>query len=235
MTRPLDLPLVRSLLLLFGPFVLAGCPDPNMYATPRTVPAGGVAVSIAPEVVGLHGSSGSGSDVSFDYPTAPTVAVRVGLADQVDIGMRAVNLSSFGADLKYNFLRTKYFDMAVDPGAQVGDLPVTPNIFLSWFTIPMPIGINFDKHVSLVVTPGIMYGLFSVTDSDQNATAASGAIGTLGLGVDLRFARKFAMHPMVTAMRPFSESSGFVYMAGLGFNFGELPSFDDDAADAQER
>lgn len=224
--------LLRGALAVAGAFFLTGCPDPNMYATPRTVPAGSVAVSIAPEVVGLHGTASDNTKISFDYPTLPTIAVRVGVADRVDVGLRAINLSSFGGDLKVNFLKTRYFDMSVDPGAQVGDLPATPNIFLGWFTFPVPMGINFNKYASLVLTPGIMYGLVSVSDSNENVTAASGAIGTLGLGVDLRFSRHFALHPMVTAMKPFNDSTGFVYMAGLGFNFGELPSFEEEDENA---
>lgn len=219
--------LLRAALAVAGCFFLTGCPDPNMYATPRTVAPGEVAVSIAPEVIGLHGTAGDGTKIDFDYPTAPTVAVRVGVADRVDVGMRAVNLSSFGGDLKVNFLKSEYFDMSVDPGVQVGDLPVSPNLFLTWFTLPLPMGINFNKYVSLVLTPGMMIGLVSVSGSNENATVASGAIGTLGAGVDLRFSQHFALHPMITAMKPFNDSTGVLYMAGLGFNFGSLPSFEE--------
>ncbi|MGH7329845.1 MAG: hypothetical protein ACREJX_15975 [Polyangiaceae bacterium] len=46
--------------------------------------------------------------------------------------------------------------------------------------------------------------------------------------MDLRFSQHFALHPMITAMKPFNDSTGVLYMAGLGINFGELPSFDDE-------
>jgi hypothetical protein len=43
---------------------------------------------------------------------------RVGLHERVDIGARINNLSSLGADIKYNFYRSVPIDWAVAPGGQ---------------------------------------------------------------------------------------------------------------------
>jgi hypothetical protein len=217
-----------------------GCPNPNTYGTPRTVPAGHLSHSIAAEAIGAHGGS-----TSVDLPTAPTYTMRIGAADSVDIGVRVANLTTLGADVKWNFLKGG-LDLAVAPGAQFfyystgnsGNAnSASASISGTYLHLPLLIGANVSEHVTLVPTIGIMYGVVggssSVTSSDGSnesvkASSNTGIIGRLGFGADFRVSAKFALHPEFTFMKSFREGAeGFVYLAGLGFNFGTLPDYSD--------
>ena len=52
-------------------------------------------------------------------------------------------------------------------------------------------------------------------------------MGRLGVGFNIRVSNGFAMQPEVTFLRTFEESASLLYMFGIGFNFGSLPSFAD--------
>src|SRR5688500_7495544 len=98
-------------------FFLCGCPNPNTYGGPRTVPKGEQLHTVAVEAYHGQGTfEGSGvqrdgtpifarQDVSRTTPHVPTYMLRHGLGRTVDLGIRAVNLSSPAVDLKWNFLR----------------------------------------------------------------------------------------------------------------------------------
>src|SRR5262245_48053406 len=106
-------------------FLCTGCPNPNTYGTPRTTPAGKLSHSIAVEAVGISVTDGAtNEEVSATLPTLPTYTLRIGLADQHDMGVRAANLTSLGADLKWNFVKSDVLDIAIDPGFQFATLTV---------------------------------------------------------------------------------------------------------------
>jgi len=223
-------------------FTLTGCPNPNIYGTPRTTPAGKISHSIAAEAIGFKTDSGGAT-----FPTAPTYTLRIGATDNLDIGVRIANLSTLGVDGKFNFLKTRSFDMAVDPGAQFfyfsssasssdGTSSSSASIMGTYLHLPLLFGINLGSSVTLVPTAGIMYGMISGSSSASSgsssdsvkADANTGVIGRFGLGVNLRILNGFAMQPEFTVMKPFKEgSSGYLYLAGLGFNFGALPGYED--------
>src|SRR3954465_1617199 len=87
--------------------VLAGCPNPNVYGTPRTIPKGTSQHTVAAEGLGVVGVD--------KVPVLPTYQYRAGLRDDVDMGFRIANLTSLGFDVKWNFYREKV-DLAVVPG-----------------------------------------------------------------------------------------------------------------------
>ncbi len=220
---------------------LTGCPNPNTYGTPRTTPPGRVSHSLAAEAIGAHGGGGS-----LDIPTAPTYTLRVGATDNLDVGFRVANMTTLGADAKFNFLKGG-FDIAVDPGVQVfyyslgatsadGTTTAKTSVSGAYLHLPLLFGANLSESVTLVPTLGIMYGIVSssntVSSPDENesvkASGNTGLIGRFGLGADFRLSQSFALHPEVTVMKSFKEGSeGVVYLAGLGFNFGALPDFSD--------
>jgi hypothetical protein len=217
---------------------LTGCPNPNIYGTPRTTPAGKISHSVAVEAIGFKSDTTSGT-----FPTAPTYTFRIGATDNLDIGVRVGNSSTLGVDGKFNFLKSHSFDMAVAPGAQVfyfsassssGTSSTSSTVAGTYLHLPLLFGVNLGQSATIMPTAGIMYGIASgsssTSDSSGNdsvkASSNTGIIGRFGLGVNLRVTDGFAMQPEFTLMKPFKDgASGYLYLAGLGFNFGALPSY----------
>ena len=175
-------------------------------------------------------------------PVPPTFQLRLGVADEVDLGFRVNNLTSLGFDTKLNFLKGS-LDLAIDPGIQwyrvevqsaSGQNVVDETVNVFYLHGPLLVDFNLNESVTIVLSPGVVYGIASsdafVSGSDADVTSAATADGffaRLGLGFNFRFSKGFALHPEVTAMRSFGDDADLIYMAGLGFNFGKLPSFDD--------
>ena len=217
-----------------------GCPNPNTYGTPRTTPAGKISHSVAAEAIGfkVHKNATSVSpatDDSLTIPTFPTYTLRVGVADTVDIGARIANMSSLGADVKWNFIKSDVFDMAIDPGFQFFHLSTSSGGADSSFNelylnAPLMFGINVSDAVSIVPTLGITYGWASAsvntTDTRDSASANTGVLFRPGLGFDFRIGQKFAIHPEITFLKTLkSDPSTLIYVFGIGFNFGNLPHY----------
>lgn len=224
--------------LMLAGFVCTACPNPNNYTTPRTAPAGKISHSVAAEYWGYSAEAGDGTDFSGGIPTFPTYSLRVGIADRFEIAGRVANLSSLGADFKWNFLRSDSFDAAIDPGfqwfsvsasADSGDESASSTSSVVHLHAPILLGFNFNETVSLVASPGVTYSWVSTdvttTDERDAASTTDGLMGRLGVGFDFRISPRFAIHPQVTFLRTFEEESALLYMAGIGFNFGNLPSF----------
>jgi hypothetical protein len=215
-----------------------GCPNPNTYGTPRTTPAGKISHSLAAEAWGASVTDFDGDSVGAGpYPTAPTYTLRVGLADTVDIGARISNLSSIGADVKWNFIKSDGFDMAIDPSFQLFHFSVSAGSSSSSLTAvylnaPLMFGINLGESVSIVPTLGVTYGFASADveteDASDSASGTSGLMARPGLGFDFRISPRFAIHPEITMLRTLTgdgDESTTMYMFGLGFNFGNLPHY----------
>lgn len=232
----------RLLVLAAAPLAfvtLTGCPNPNTYGTPRTIAAGKVQVVASLEGVGLSDTqtTGTGNQTyTFYAPTLPSVGVRVGVADSVDLGFRFSNLTSLGVDGKFNFLRTPAFDMAVDPGVQGAYLSANGDNFgLFYFNLPLLLGINFSRALTLVLTPGFTY---LVATADVNASGTSAAVvsasaplARLGVGLNIRIGPRFALQPEVTALRGFDSEEPTYWNFGLGFVIGTsknaMPDYSD--------
>jgi hypothetical protein len=237
---------------------LSGCPNPNTYATARTTPPGKLSFTVAPEALGWRSEvqtvDESGNrrteELSGAVPVPPTFQMRLGVADQVDLGFKVNNLASLGFDAKYNFLKGAV-DIALDPGIQWYRLSfesasasgtTSEDINVFYLHGPLLIDFNFNEIVSLVLSPGVVYGiassdaaLISGGESDVKSVATSdGVFARFGVGLDFRLSPRFALHPEITVIRNFGDEADLIYMTGLGFNFGNLPSFADrgDPADA---
>jgi hypothetical protein len=234
--------------LCFVPF-LAGCPNPNTYGTPRTTPKGEMSHTVAVEGVYIGGEtkktnvSGSGAtatttttteSVGVGLPTLPTYQLRYGVSDEVDFGVAVRNLSSLGADVKWNFVRGSV-DLAIAPGVQwFGVFTGKESVQIFYIHAPLLVGLNLSDSFSFVLSPGFVYaaaiGNFtsSGTGADRNAVITSGgALARFGLGLNIRPSKKFHIQPEVTGMRAFNDAEGLFLMFGLGFNFGHLPQYDD--------
>jgi hypothetical protein len=215
-----------------------GCPNPNTYGTPRTTPVGKIQHSLAAEGFGYSSHDAqTDTDVSATWPTFPTYTLRVGLTENLDVGARLANLSSVGADVKWNFLKSDAFDMALDPGFQAfyfssSSGGTSTSIGVVYLNAPLMFGINLGDSVSIVPTLGVTYGIATASVSGSSgkdsATGSTGIMLRPGLGFDFRISERFAIHPEVTFLKTLkgsNEDSALLYMAGLGFNFGNLPKY----------
>lgn len=225
---------------------LAGCPNPQTYGTPRTLDPGKWQIVAAAEAFGVSAdtktvnSSGqvtTGRE-SLYLPNFPSVGARVGLADRVDFGFGLKNLYSPTLDLKVNFLKTKYFDMSVAPMINYifvasGSSSSSGTLQLFYFHVPLLLGINFSENVSLVLTPGFVYGLAVGTGAASNATGSfwgSAPWLRFGGGVNIRVNRKIALQPEITMMRSFSDetANAMALFFGVGVSFLNQPDYSED-------
>ena len=230
---------LRIGLLTASSLSLFGCPNPNTYTTPRTVGSGHFQGSAAVEAWGYYIPTSPANDTpplrSQTFPTPPTFTLRLGLGDSWEIGARIANMSSLGGDLKWNFLKSSRIDLALDPAFQIfrdtannGDGTSQTFTFLH---VPLLVGVNLSRRVSLVFTPGASWGFTSAGmlrfqgRPDQGTT--TGALGRFGVGADFRVIPGFALHPEITFLRGLDGHNRIDYIAGLGFNFGAMPSYDD--------
>jgi hypothetical protein len=227
-------------------FVGLGCPNPNTYTTPRTAATGHITNSVAVEAWGFSvPASGATGALRGTLPTLPTYSLRVGVSESVEIGARAANLTAAGLDVKWNPIRSRYLDLAIDPGGQVfqfgassdsGSTSSSGSFTVAYFHAPILVGVNLARQISLVLSPGITYGIASASltagSGQSDASTTTGLMGRFGVGIDFRISPGFALHPEITFLRTLDTNPTLLYTAGLGFNFGGLPSFDDAGANA---
>lgn len=227
--------------------LLPGCPNPNLYTTPRTLDPGQVQWQLAPEVIGAtynatttttttnaNGTStitSQSSPQSFVLPMVPTFGARVGVADGFELGARLQNFDSLALDGKIRLLKGS-FDVALDPGLQGFYINVNNvGAGVVYMHLPVLLGVNLSKTVSIVASPGIVYAVATASDSGSTgatgAATAAGLFGRFGLGLDIRTSKHFAIHPEVTVMREFQDVDATLWVAGLGFNFGAQPDYSD--------
>lgn len=219
---------------------LLGCPNPNTYGVPRTVPAGKVSHTIALEAFNYsvdqpraQGGTVTTTREGGTLPMLPSYQLRIGAADRVDIGIQLKNLSTIGADVKWNFLKTSGFDMAIDPGFQfiyfsTSAGGASSSYLLFYGHLPLLLGVNLGETATLVFSPGAVFvGGSAGTSSDARDAAFSttGVWARFGVGVNIRASEKFAIHPEVTGMRAFDDAATMMIVFGLGFSFGRLPSY----------
>jgi hypothetical protein len=154
---------IRLGVLVGGAALCTGCPNPNTYGTPRTTPVGRVQHTLAAEgfgatfeqpIVRSDGSTGTRSD-GGTLPNFPSYHLRVGVADEVDVGVKVLNMSAIGADVKWNFIKGDTFDMAAVPGFQVFHFS-TNNVGITqfWGNLPLLFGINVSDSVTIVPSVG---------------------------------------------------------------------------------
>lgn len=224
-----------------------GCPNPQTYGTPRTTPVGKVQHTMAaegfgfnikyPDVKAADGTTITRPSDSGTLPNLPTYQLRVGVADTVDVGVRVANMTSLGADVKWNFIKGDTFDMAAVPGFQVFHIGSSGGGATAGYTqfyahLPLVFGINVSDAVTIVPTAGVTYGVNSATVvSDDGSSAASSVDGLMlrgGLGFNFRVSPKFAIQPEITMLKFLNkaeDASVTLFLFGVGFNFGALPEY----------
>src|SRR5580704_1525503 len=223
-------------------FLLAGCPHPNLYTTPRTLDPGQVQWQLAAEVIGVDYSARYGSTdasgnliktkVSSAWPMFPTFGARVGVVEGLEIGLRAPNLEPLAGDAKIRLLKGP-LDVALDPGLELYYGSANGSGFaVVYLHAPVLFGINLSEKVSLVLSPGLVYADNTasgvVSSGVAGSSTAEGFMARLGAGFDFRVNRKLAIHPEVTLVRQFTGSQDLLLcVGGIGFHFGAQPDYSD--------
>jgi hypothetical protein len=212
----------------------AACASPNTYGTPRTTPAGATQHTLFAEGFDGRDKTDSVASAGVGY------MLRAGLSDRVDLGVRVTTGLSAGADLKVNFVRGDAFDVAFDPGAQAVYYAPAALCFAcgahDWVEtgilhadLPFLFAWNANRRVSFVASAGATFSGTTgpVPNVSANLPTTRGTFGRIGLGIDLRLTRRFAIHPEVTSMLRVDGPATLLTSYGLGFTFGALPRYDE--------
>jgi hypothetical protein len=217
----------RGALVAVSLGALVGCPNPNTYGTPRTIPPGEVQHTVGLDAIYVRSKPRGQDGDSATLPMFPSYQLRRGLSDRVDIAARITNFSGFGADVKWNFVRGP-IDLALDPGAQWAYVTVGDGFSVFFLHAPLLAGFKLARDVDLVLTPGAVLALEAGTSRPVPHTVIStgGLLARFGVGVNVRTGRQIAIMPEVTAMRAFNDSAGIVLVAGFGIKPGAQPLAD---------
>jgi len=194
------------------------CAAPNLYTTPRATQVGKFVGVVAPQLVRRPGTGDQANGVLF--------GARLGLAPRLDAGVRT-NYASAAADIKWNAIRTRSFDLALDGGVEL--LPET-----FYVDLPLLLGINLGDFISILPNTGITLGEGTQPSMDSKETFDNGLhvrppAGRLllrsGLGAQFRITPRFAVEPEFTYVSPVPATGGTsaYFAAGIGFCFGPLP------------
>jgi hypothetical protein len=226
----------KILVVCLLPF-LGGCPSPSTYTVPRTLDRGDRQVIVAPELVGYrYDAPGGGTTLGFT-PTIPSLGIRFGATDRLELGVRVANLFSPAVDAKIQLVRS-VLDLAVDPGAQFVYMFANPTTGSDYLTqtllhlyLPLLVGLNLSESLTLVAAPGVGYALGTPRiQADNKAVTASGAAGamvSLAVGVEVRASERFALHPELTLIQDLDDARTTIAVIGVGFNFGAQPNYAD--------
>lgn len=196
-----------------------GCAAPNLYTTPRATPNNKFTSVVATQLVARPELR--------ERVYGLQIGGRLGLVRRLDAGLRT-NFSSLAADVKWNAIRSRYFDLALDGGVEI--LPET-------FYVDMPIlfGINVSEAVSLLPHTGITLGNGTQPSMDGNISYDNGlrerpsagrVLIRAGFGAQLRITPRFAVVPEFTYTGPIDggRHGTSEYLAfGVGFCFGAQP------------
>jgi hypothetical protein len=163
---------------------LASCINAQTYGTPRTLGPGKVQTTVGLDVqsysaknlirpvdeTGAPATDDNGDPIyarsrhpATISPLLPSVGVRMGAAKGVDIGLRLASGSSLDFNAKVNFLRTRYFDMAVMPGVQAVRTSLNNSPFSTgshqafFFQVPILMGVNITPTSTLLFNTGGAY------------------------------------------------------------------------------
>lgn len=199
---------LQFLVLTIAAFAQSGCHS-NLYVTPRTVPTGKSTHTVALDVPA--------------YRPIPTLLymARIGLADRVDIGIRAGG--DLKVDLKVNVLRSKYLDLAINPmGGLSSHTFISIEDSLVWtFGVPFIVGLNLSSGATLMLQGGPMlqrYKGYYINDGVMIHPV-------VGAGMQFRVSDWVSIQPEVSLN--FLEFDAPPWPCiGIGLGFGPQPRYD---------
>lgn len=217
---------------------LVGCINAQTYGTPRTLGPGKIQTTVGLDAQ-LHSSKNLKPAMEEDEngdlvestdqmarvrskviaaPLLPSVGVRIGAVEGFDVGLRLSSGSGIDLNGKVNFLRTRYFDMAVMPGVQFvrasGDnSPFSDGSAQAFFLhVPILMGINVTPTSTVLLNTGGAY--LKAPGDVEDAVKASEVYQAFGdPGLPDASNADLAKKPRAVLGR-----SAVYIRAGLGFN-----------------
>lgn len=225
----------------------AGCPSAGIYSSPRTLPPGTSQHGVIVETFALNRGHGLTRTDGGGVVPVPTMlyALRYGLTPRLEVGGR-VGLGALGADLKFGLVRSRWIDLAVDPGVLVGygrnQGETFPGVVLN---LPAFVGLNASPRLQVILggrfalgvplrgtvethnqrlSPG--YGGEAVVDAIHLAFGGAATGGFVGLRIALGEGdRGVALQPAYDVLVGLAGDGFVVHSFGLGVTFGANPLF----------
>jgi len=199
--------------------LLAGCPTPSSWTTPRTLPEGESTHTIGLEWFTFKGAredlNGDGDtrdafeSGTYTLPFVfPAYVFRTGLADIMDLGVKASLAGDAVVDFKLQAVRSEFFDLAFDPSLQIG--------FVSYAALPVLFGINAGEFFQVTLSPRLTYG-YAVDDDTTDPIDGVFYGGSVGLRIAPT--DRLAILPEINILERF-DTEGAIITAGLGISFG---------------
>lgn len=198
-----------SFVLAFVALTISGCHS-NLYTTPRTTPPGSTQHIVALDYDAIPKSR---EDFGIDASLPSLVYMaRIGITDKIDFGIQASGMLK--VDAKFNPVRTRYFDLAIDPSVS-GGLFIGGTFGFAVYIVSLPVilGFNAGEAMTLVI---------------QGGPALSNIPGStvypfVGSGLQLRFGELVTVQPEFTLQFMGEDRVWACY--GLGFGFGPHASY----------
>jgi hypothetical protein len=199
------------LVLLFG----GGCISINTFGSPRTV---------APKELAYHAGISSFVYNDDQQPGLPIptggFGLRVGIIDQVDVGAQLFVPVHFRADVKWNFLRAGWIDLAAGAGLAVMVYPIdegeahTP--VLVGGDLPLMVGFNVGDVISLVPSIAPAYVL-------DPATGSGGGVFRGSFAIRIRLSDGLVLTPEAATVFDPQRATPVDFAFGLALGFGAQP------------
>ncbi len=209
---------LRALVLGTLATTLTGCPDPNLYGGPRTLPRGKSRIVASGQgLVVRENAQGNAESVSG----GGGVDIHHGIADRLEIGARVAS-TGLRADLKWNFIRGD-LDLAIDPAVQFGALG--KGSYGLFGHLPLVVGVNLGEALTFYATPGVAFLTRGGSNVENGAVTKGGVAARIGAGFEWRLTKSVAVIPEVTVMRFFDGSEASTLNFGLGLAFGAQANY----------
>lgn len=213
--------------------LLCGCPNGQTYTTARALEENKFQQTAGMEFVsfdldpncdvvvdpGCDTTDAILDEVFIPVPF-PFYGIRVGVNEYIDFGAKFSTSGSLALELKVNFLRTPYFDMAIMPG-------FTTAFLVGYATLPVLFSINFGRQVTLTLAPKASWGIvWSDFDRGSDGLLVGGFAS-----LQIRFNENIGITPAFELQRYIAGSSEFdnpsfqFFTFGLAVHFGGSPDY----------
>jgi hypothetical protein len=206
--------LVRLGLGALASLCLTGCPSFATLKTARALDPGQLQVTAASEVLGMAAPSGKGvGGVKPDM----IAAMRYGVADGFDVGVRLEPVEGVSADTTIQIVRSRAIDVALGPGGGYFQAPgpigyepkaieelATSPLYTIWSaSVPLLVGFNFPGGHQLVVAPRATAYFAQPGNPGGNPTPGGVEIFAGGsLGLSIKTSHALRVMPEIDVTKP---------------------------------
>ncbi len=200
----------KGMFLILAVIFTAGCASLSTYQVAQTLAPGESTVGFSASQMAINvdlGVDSAGFSEAEKY-TVPEVSYRVGIEDNVDVGLKVYPIAGV-VDIKYQFLNKPKFDVAVDfgvgytsfnnsfggPARKITLVDLYPTLLLSY---------NIAPNISVTAAPKVIVRTVSGGAASTGTVMIRGGTLTFAFGAQ---AKGFRVMPEV----------GFYTLEGLTF------------------